>query len=338
MKKAIRLLAALLCLFLLSGCAGPVDPPGISSAGGASTPASGDGQASTPENSARAIPGEPTALALTDSLGRDVSLSPPERVVSLYGSFAESWLLAGGTLCGTTEDAVSERKLDLPEDCAIVGTVKEPNLEMILSLNPDLVILSSDIAGHRDLDEALEGAGVPHVYYVVDTFDAYLAMLGDFCTLTGRDDLYRQNGLDIKGQIDALLARVPAGEGPTVLLLRAYSTGVKAKGADNLAGAILSDLHCQNVADLAPSLLEELSIEAIIDYDPDFIFVTTMGTDDEKAMAALRSHLTDNPAWAGLSAVKDGRFITLPKDLFHYKPNARWGESYAALFEILYAS
>ena len=28
--------------------------------------------------------------------------------------------------------------------------------------------------------------------------------------------------------------------------------------------------------------------------------------------------------------------IVLPKDLFHYKPNNRWGESYQYLGEILY--
>ena len=44
----------------------------------------------------------------------------------------------------------------------------------------------------------------------------------------------------------------------------------------------------------------------------------------------------ENPAWAGLSAVKNGRYVLLPKELFHYKPNVRWGESYACLAEILY--
>ena len=28
--------------------------------------------------------------------------------------------------------------------------------------------------------------------------------------------------------------------------------------------------------------------------------------------------------------------VLLPRELFHYKPNARWGESYAYLAKILY--
>lgn len=34
--------------------------------------------------------------------------------------------------------------------------------------------------------------------------------------------------------------------------------------------------------------------------------------------------------------MKEDRYIVLPKDLFHYKPNNRWGESYQYLGEILY--
>ena len=46
--------------------------------------------------------------------------------------------------------------------------------------------------------------------------------------------------------------------------------------------------------------------------------------------------LTGNPAWASLSAVSGGQYHVLPKDLFHYKPNARWGEAYEMLADILY--
>jgi iron complex transport system substrate-binding protein len=35
--------------------------------------------------------------------------------------------------------------------------------------------------------------------------------------------------------------------------------------------------------------------------------------------------------------VQNGRYTVLPKDLFHYKPNERWGESYAYLYEIIFA-
>ena len=54
------------------------------------------------------------------------------------------------------------------------------------------------------------------------------------------------------------------------------------------------------------------------------------------ALAALDASVCQNPAWQALDAVRQGRLYVLDKELFHYKPNARWGESYETLFKILY--
>ena len=50
----------------------------------------------------------------------------------------------------------------------------------------------------------------------------------------------------------------------------------------------------------------------------------------------LAEGIESNPAWAGLTAVKEGRYILLPKELFHNKPNHRWGASYEILADYLY--
>ncbi len=260
----------------------------------------------------------------------------PERVVSLYGSFAEAWMLAGGELVGVTQDAVTERGLSLDEQVQIVGTVKEPNLEAVLALDPDFVILSADIASHAPAAELLRQMGIPCALFRVDTFEDYLEMFEIFCSLTGRADCYAQYGEAVAAQIDAVRAAIQDAPTRRVLLLRAYSSGVKAKGADNIAGAILQDLGCDNVADRNAHLLEDLSLEAIVSEDPEFIFVTVMGSDEDAALAFLDERFGTDPAWQGLSAVQEGRLLLLPKELFHYKPNARWGESYAYLAHLLY--
>ena len=274
-------------------------------------------------------------VVFTDALGYEVVLSDWERVVSLYGSFAETWLLAGGSLVGATNDAIEERNLDLG-NAAVVGTVKMPDLEAILAAEPDFVILAADIAGQVDLHPVLTNAGIPHAYYRVDTFDQYRSMLEQFCSLTGRNDLYEANGLAVQSEIQQVLESVKGRPRPSVLLVRAFSSGAKAKGSDNLAGVMLEDLGTDNLVSRYDSLLEELSLETIIAADPDFIFITTMGASDEAAMAYMQQTFEQNPAWSSLSAVQNGRYILLPRDLFHYKPNARWGESYAYLANILY--
>lgn len=313
MSRFSRLLCALAAAAALAGCGAERGAPA------ADGPAASCG----------------TAFTFTDALGYEVALESWERAAALYGSFAETWLLAGGRLLGATEDAVSERELALGEETAVLGTVKEPNFEEILALNPDFLILSADIAGQVKLHDALKEASIPHAYYRVDSFSGYLDMLEQFCAMTGREDLYRENGLAVQEQIGRVLSAVEGRSRPTVLLIRAYATGARAKGDDNLAGVILRDLGADNLVDRYKSLLEEISLEEVVAADPEFIFITTMGGEDE-AMAHMARTFGENPAWAGLSAVRSGRCVTLPKELFHYKPNKRWGESYAYLAEILY--
>lgn len=271
-----------------------------------------------------------------DSLDNTVDLKfKPQRVVSLVGSYAETWLLAGGNLIGVTDDVISEREMDLPSGTNIVGTIKEPNAEEILALSPDFVLLSPDIESHVKISDTLKTSNIPFAFFKVEHFEDYLNMLKVCTDITGSKDLYERNGLTVKKQIEDILARIDQKNNPDILFMRAFSSGVKAKNDDNMACRILSDLGTVNIASKHKSLLEDLSMEVIIEEDPDYIFVVTMGDSDE-ALKTLKDGIQTNPAWSELSAVKNDRYIVLPKELFHYKPNARWGESYEYIAKILY--
>ena len=111
------------------------------------------------------------ALGLADSRGVTLDVQSPQRVVCLYGSYAEAWTLAGGTLVGVTDDAITERGMAC--DAQIIGTTKSPNLELILSLDPDQVILSADIAAQVAAAQTLKEAGVPCAAFRVDTVQEY---------------------------------------------------------------------------------------------------------------------------------------------------------------------
>lgn len=302
-------------------------------------PSTGCTQKDNPQSSASIS--DKNAFTFTDDLGKSVSLyHKPERVISLMGSYAEVWLLSGGTLVGTTDDAINERGLVLPEEVSVVGTVKEPSSELILGLTSDFIILSTDVESHLKLDDTLTKADIPHAYFKVDEFEQYLNMLKICTDINERPELYKQNGLAIQAQIDSAANRTTkqlesGKKPPKVLLLRAMSTKVKALKSDHMVGIMLSDLSAENIADKHESLLEELSIETVMQEDPDIILVITMG-DPAKAEETLQNVILSDPAWQSLSAVNEKRFFILPKNLFQYKPNAKWGESYEYLEEILY--
>lgn len=290
---------------------------------------------SLPACAASPAPEEPDGVALRDVNGSTVRLRPESRLVFGEASLAECWLLAGGMPVGVPLDAIEERALPLAADTAAVGTVKSPDLEKIAALEPDYVVLSADLSAHAQLKDSLEQMGIPCGYFRLDSFEDYRELMAQFCAVTGRADLYEENVLSVEMRIAALRDKLPEAPGLSALLLRAYSTGMKAKTDDNPAGKILKDFGLENPAESNPSLLEELSIEKIILDDPDYIFVMTMGSETE-AREYLRANVESDPAWSGLSAVKNGRYIILPQELFHYKPNDRWDDSYEYLAKIIY--
>lgn len=279
----------------------------------------------------------PAFYSFTDSLGRQITLeNRPQRVAAISGSYADTWLLAGGELAATTQDAWDEGNLVLPDNVVDLGSVKTPSIETILDNRIDFVLLSSKIAEHMQLLRQLEELNISCAYFEVEIFDDYLNMLKICTDITGRTDLYRKNGTDVQMQIDAAIARKDGKEAPTVLLIRAYSTGTRAKNSENMAGTMLKELGCINIADSNGKLLEDLSMEIILEQNPDYIFFVTMGASEEKALESMRTTLEKNFAFMGLCAVQNNRYIQLPKALFHLKPNRRWGESYEFLADILY--
>ena len=313
----MRRICLLLTLLLLTGCAAPA------ASGGETQETDG---------------AESTVTFFQDDLGRDLAVERPRRVAALIGSFADVWCLAGGrdTLAAAAHDTWTSFDLELGEEVADLGAITAPSLETLLAAEPDLILASCNTAADLELLETFEEAGIPAAYFDVQSFDDYLRMLGICTQLTGCAENYARYGLEVQSLVEEAIARQD-GSAPTVLCLRATGSSCKAKGsADNLLGGMLADLGCVNIADGDSALLENLSLEAIIAADPDYIFAVLQGADSTAAQATLDAALLSNPAWSGLRAVAEGRFYTLDHRLYNLKPNARWGEAYEGLADILY--
>ena len=318
-----RAAAALLSVLLLAGCGAassapaPSDPPAAS---------------------------EAAAYAFTDDLGRGVALeAAPRRVAALTGSYADIWCTAGGkdTLTASASDAWTDFDLDLSAGVANLGGAMGVSVEELLASQPDLVLASTNIPSNQEMLPALEAAGIDVAFFSVDTFEDYLRMLKVCTELTGCPENYETCGEAVAAEIEAARGRAAealAGREPEkVLYIRAAASVIKPKGSDGtVLGEMLADLGCVNIADGDQSLLETLSMEAILAADPDKIFIVLQGADPEPARAQLEGEVLSNPAWQQLTAVQEGEVYYMDKDLYHLKPNARWGEAYDRLVEILY--
>lgn len=316
-----QLFAALLAACLLAGCGAPgdVSPSGTPQAGQTAESATG-------------------AVTIVDDLGRSVTVENPRRVAALIGSFADVWCLAGGegSLAAAAHDAWTYFGHLPLENVVDLGGTKELSLETLIAAEPDLILASCNTELDLELMPTFEEMGIPTAYFEVSTFEDYLSMLDRCAALTGDADAYRQNGEAVRAQVDAAIARAD-GTAPTVLYIRVSGSGCRVKNSrDNVLGEMLAALGCVNIADREDSLLETLSMEVILAQDPDYIFLVYQSSDPAVAQAVADQTLGSDPAWNSLRAVREGRCYVMDQTLYNLKPNARWGQAYENLADILY--
>lgn len=286
----------------------------------------------------QSAPKDTQGLTFTDDLGREITVDQPQRVVSLIGSFADIWYLAGGidTLVATTNATWTYYDLPLREDIVNLGGSKALNLEQLIACEPDLILASCGTDRNVELEETFTAMGLNAAYFSVNSFEDYLRMLKICTQITGHPENYETFGTSVKDRVEAALKR-PDGSRPSVLYIRATGSSCKVKNSEgSVLGEMLAAMDCVNVADQDGSLLEQLSMEAILAADPDYIFVVLQSADPKDAQEILESTLLRNPAWATLTAVENGRYFIMDPNLYNLKPNERWGEAYEKLADILY--
>ncbi len=280
------------------------------------------------------------SVSFCDALGRAVSVEKGTyRAACLTGSFADVWTLSGGQVCACADDAFDDFGLE-KDGVTNLGKTKNPDLEILISSAPELVIASADTAANVEMCDILEDMNLNVIYFDVDSFDDYLYML-DICTdITGRKDLFQKNGLDVKESIEKTkekfsLKNIPEEE-KTYLFFRASAGYIRAKGSyGTVLGEMLSELGFINIADSDTTLLENLSIESIMKADPYRIFIVQVGDNDKAVAENIKKMMEEAPAWHSLSAVKEDRLFHMDKRLFNLKPNALWGIAYETLCKTL---
>ena len=192
----------------------------------------------------------------TDDLGRTVTVSSYAKTAALLGSYADIWILSGGTVCATADDAWDDFHLELSEDTVNLGGTKSLSLEKLLGANPDFVIASTNTPQHLEWQKNLEDAGIAIAYFNVSDFEDYLRMLKICTDITGNSEAYEVYGLRLKKQINEILERNKGQASQSVLVMRASAASIRAKNSEGtMLGGMLKDFGCRNIADDDNTLL-----------------------------------------------------------------------------------
>lgn len=287
-KWKMLLMAAVLTLTMttLTGCK---DNSSEKSAKEASPGATEEAAGDSSNSGGTAYP-----LTITDSLGNEVTIEErPERVISLSPASTEILfaLGAGDRVKGRTDYC------SYPEEAAAVesiGTYTSPNTELIISMEPDVIFASDYI--DDSIRRQVESAGAKVVVFSANS----IGQVQDVILQAGQILDLDENAEDLVASMDDDLQKVEdLAAGQESLSVFVDIGSFYSAGPGSLLGDMLERLHVTNIAADTEEAYPQLSVETIIEKDPD-IYISLYSTPEElKATAGL----------SGLDCIKDGRII-----------------------------
>lgn len=271
-----------------------------------------------------------------DALGNEVALDKrPQRVAVLFSSFADIWQLAGGRVDVTVGDAVkaghaSKDALTVDEGSGHSGI----NMELLAASAPDLVIATADYPAQVQACDFMRSLGVPAAALRVESFEDYLRTLKIFTEILGTEERYARYGQSLSEEIARLKSEYSTRKECDMLFLRVTKSSHKAMSTDkHFAASMIGELGVENIADSSSDPVGGDLLELSLRRDPCYVFVSFMG--DEGAARAYIDSVFKTEGWNSLSAVKNGRVIYLPKELFQLKPNELWADAYEFLIKAI---
>jgi ABC-type Fe3+-hydroxamate transport system substrate-binding protein len=242
----------------------------------------------------------PERAPAQSSAPRMVSLMPPI-TETLYDIGAGELLVGRSDWCDYPAAARA-----LPA----CGSAQTPNLEAIARLEPTLILANRAASTAAD---KLTGLAPAHLLPWLTAEDV-IAGTRELGRLTGRE----QAADALADELQAALTAAPPADGPRVLLAMSYGGGrlesVTFLRRNSLHGAALHAAGARNAADFDVAGLPELSIERVIELDPDAVILLSVRSplppaEREQLLAQWRALTALRAAREGRVAVLDGAHL-----------------------------
>ena len=270
------------------------------------------------------------ALTFTDGLGRAVTLGgPAQRVISLAPSNTEILFAIGAGDQVVGRDQAS----DFPEEAKTVtdigSTFDDLNAELIVSLNPDLV-LAAEINNPEQVQQ-LEDLGLT-VYYLKNplTLEGMYENLQIVAQLTGHSE-------EAAALVESLKERVAAVDEKIAPLSSRFSVFYELDATDPAKpytagkGTFITQLiERAGGYNIAADLdgYPQLSLEQVVEADPAFIIL------GDARYGVTPESIAERPGWGSLSAVKNGNVLPFNDDLVS-RPGPRLVDALEELAKLL---
>ncbi|ANS76786.1 hypothetical protein AWM70_21190 [Paenibacillus yonginensis] len=316
---ATLILALSLLSLVVAGCGSANDKTNAAQAGGASNAAEAMNAANTasaaPNNASNTGAGAPavgnTSIEVPNEWNTLKVTETPQQIVTLDFSFIDTLTSLGITPAGNAGVGTTKipEYLDgmLKSGVADVGERKAPNLEVIQSLKPDLIIASVD--RHSMIRKELEEIG-PTVAFDDASYDQIIGNLHNIAKIVGKEQEADKVEADLNAKMEQVKQQLTGS--PSIIVAGFFDDEFTVWVKDSFVGSLLSRIGLDYAYNGGVSNLEgkgegtKMTLERVHDLNPDYIMVYGDKTDKLKS----------NPLFKDLKAVKENHLIEVDRNLW----------------------
>ncbi len=315
MKKWISLLLALVLVFALAACSNNNDTAGDDSDDATSPSQSAAGNTDE-ESDVSDTPTEVTITSLNGS-GEAVDLVVPynpQRIAILDMASLDilDALGVGDRVVGTADTSLEYLQTYITDDIANLGTIKEADLEAVMSCEPDVIFIGGRLSASYDALSEI----APVVYLSTDTelgvVESVRQNATTIASLFGLEEQVEELMADFDSRIQTLAA---FAAGKTAIVGMCTSGSFNVLGNDGRCSLIGREIGFENIgvdANIDTSTHgNEASFEFIVEKDPDYIFVMDRDAAIQTEGAQLAQEILENELVMNTRAYQDGNIVYL---------------------------
>ncbi|YCA43592.1 Fe(3+) dicitrate ABC transporter substrate-binding protein [Bacillus sp. JZ8] len=244
-------------------------------------------------------------------LGKTEITGTPKRVVTLELSFVDSLNALGVEPVGIADDNkkdMIEKLVDKKMDYTSVGTREQPNLEVISSLQPDLII--ADAQRHKAIYKELQQIAPTIVLKSREsTYEENLDAFTTIAKAMNKEEQGKKRLEEHKQTMKDLKEKLADNEKATVLPAVVRDTSFQAHTSSSYDGQLLEQLGFKNPIDTKDAYAQ-MNLEQLSKIDPDILILAN----NEGKL--LTDEWKDNPLWKDLKAVKNNQVYNVDRDLW----------------------
>ncbi|EOT2968476.1 heme ABC transporter substrate-binding protein IsdE [Clostridium perfringens] len=236
---------------------------------------------------------------------------------------------------GVKVSGVPTSSYDLPEstkDAVKVGNPMNPDLEIIKSLNPDVVV-SVDTLG-EDYKKLFTDNNIPSEFIDLTTLEGLKTSISTLGERFNKTEKANEILNELKVKEDEF-SNLSKEEKKDVLLVFAAPGSMMIATPSSYIGNLVDKVGANNIVKDDKKPFVSYSNEEIVKLNPDMVLVMTHGM-PEQAKKMAEEKFASDPAWSRIEAVKEGKVYCLENGYFGMSANLKVTESLDKLGEIIY--